>query len=169
MTRTVGIILLVVAAGLCLVGTALLIALRTESATLGGTTLGFVLLFVVVAPLAGAGAYITLRGRKEEEEEVEAEKLRKLLDFIKSRGEVKVADAIIEMQADFGSIKEMLYQLEGLGVFSGYVNWDDGVIFSAEASELKSISECKNCGGSVSFVGKGVQKCPNCGTEYFVT
>jgi hypothetical protein len=58
--------------------------------------------------------------------------------------------------------------LVGLGVFTGYINWDDGVLFSAQASQLRDLTQCKKCGGAVKLVGKGVVKCPYCGTEYFL-
>jgi len=63
----------------------------------------------------------------------------------------------------------MVHQLVGLQVFSGYVNWDKGVIYSADAGNLRDLENCKNCGGEIKLVGKGVVTCKFCGTEYFLT
>jgi Fe2+ or Zn2+ uptake regulation protein len=130
--------------------------------------LGFVVVFIITAPIAGGGLFVMLRGRREESAQAEADQQRKLLDMVMARGQISVSDVIIELQSDFQSVKDIIYRLVGLGVFSGYVNWDEGTLYSAEAADLHAISECKNCGGSVSFAGKGVQQCPHCGTEYFL-
>lgn len=171
MTRTVGILLLVVGIGICVVGGAFLAVSATSSnsnLSASGAVLGGVILFVIAAPVAGAGVFGIVRGRREESEQEEADELRKLLDIIEARGEVSVSDVIIELHSDFQSVKDMVYKLVGMGVFSGYANWDEGKLYSANAADLHAISECRNCGGAVSFVGKGVQKCPHCGTDYFL-
>ena len=126
------------------------------------------ILFVVVAPLAGGGIIAIMRGGKEADEQAQADQQRKILDMVKTRGEVSMSDVIVELQSDLPSVQDMLYKLVGMGVFSGYINWDEGTLFSAEASDLHAISNCKNCGGDVDFAGKGVQQCPFCGTEYFL-
>jgi tRNA(Ile2) C34 agmatinyltransferase TiaS len=66
-------------------------------------------------------------------------------------------------------VKAMLYELVGKGLYSGYINWEKGVLYSAEASNLTELSQCKNCGGEIRLSGKGVVSCPYCGTEYFLT
>jgi tRNA(Ile2) C34 agmatinyltransferase TiaS len=63
----------------------------------------------------------------------------------------------------------MIYELVGLQVFSGYINWDQGILYSSDASKLRELTQCKNCGGEIQLVGKGVVKCKFCGTEYFLT
>ena len=50
----------------------------------------------------------------------------------------------------------MVYQLVGLQVFSGYINWDDGILYSSEASKLRELDKCKNCGGEITLAGKGI-------------
>jgi tRNA(Ile2) C34 agmatinyltransferase TiaS len=42
------------------------------------------------------------------------------------------------------------------------------VLYSAEVSALRGTTRCKHCGGEVTLAGKGVIKCPFCGTEYFL-
>jgi hypothetical protein len=73
------------------------------------------------------------------------------------------------MHSSVDSVKDMIYQLVGLQVFSGYINWEKGVLYSSDASKLRELSKCKNCGGEIKLVGKGVVTCKFCGTEYFLT
>jgi hypothetical protein len=135
-----------------------------------GAVLGFGLLFVVlVAPLAGGGIYAVVRGRREAETDRQAKMQRKILDMVKARGQVSISDIIVELQSSLPEVQDMIYKLVGMGVFSGYINWDEGTLYSEQASALRDLEECRNCGGQLSLAGKGVVKCPYCGTEYFLT
>jgi hypothetical protein len=171
MTRTVGIILLVAAVGACLIGSVLLgTGLAQGNLEPAGAALGFALLAVLlVGPLAAVGVVILVRVRHEEAEDAEAEEQRKILDMVKTRGEVRISDVIIELHSDLPTVQNMIYDLVGMGVFSGYINWDEGILYSEQASELRDLKQCRNCGGALSLAGKGVVKCPYCGTEYFLT
>lgn len=170
MTRTVGVLLIVVAVAICLIGSLWLGAnLMSGSAQIGGTVLGFALLFIVlVAPLGGFGIVTLMRGRAEQSETEQADEMRKILDMVKTRGRVNVSDVVIELKADMPTVQNMIYRLVGMGVFSGYVNWDEGVLYSEDASALHDMTQCKHCGGNLTLAGKGVIKCPYCGTEYFL-
>jgi predicted RNA-binding Zn-ribbon protein involved in translation (DUF1610 family) len=42
-------------------------------------------------------------------------------------------------------------------------------LYSSDASNLRGLEKCKNCGGEIKLAGKGVVVCPFCGTEYFLT
>ncbi len=171
MTRTVGVLLLVAAFAICVVGSLLLGAGYAQGKLqVAGAVLGFGLMLVVlVAPLAGGGILALTRSRGEQAEKQEADRLRKILDMVKTRGQVNVSDVVVELHSDLPSVQAMVYKLVGMGVFSGYVNWNDGVLYSAEAASLHDLSECKHCGGQLKLVGKGVVKCPYCGTEYFLS
>jgi len=94
---------------------------------------------------------------------------RQLLDIVKSRGQVTVSDMAVEMTVPADVVKDLVYQLVGLQVFSGYINWNEGVLYSSDASKLRELSKCKNCGGDIVLAGKGVVVCKFCGTEYFLT
>jgi hypothetical protein len=96
------------------------------------------------------------------------QKQRQLLDIVKSRGQVDITDLAIEMKSSAESIKQIVHQLVGLGVFSGYVNWDDGTLYSSDARHLRDLKNCEKCGAPIQLVGKGVVKCKFCGTEYFL-
>jgi tRNA(Ile2) C34 agmatinyltransferase TiaS len=73
------------------------------------------------------------------------------------------------MQIGQDEIKSLVHKLVGLQVFSGYINWDKGVLYSDEAQQLRELDKCRNCGGEIQLAGKGVMTCKYCGTEYFVS
>lgn len=132
--------------------------------------LGFGLaLLVIVAPLVGGGVYLTIQGAGDAKIQIEAGQQRKLLNIVQSRGQVGLDDAALEMQVPRDKIKDMIHSLVGLGVFSGYVNWEKGVLYSQEASKLRELTKCPNCGGEITLGGKGVAHCRFCGTEFFLS
>lgn len=135
-----------------------------------GAILGLGLLVVIlVGPLGIGGWLMVRRGRAEELERADSAELRKILDMVTTRGAVKVSDLVLELRSSLPVVQGKIYRLVGMGVFSGYVNWDDGTLYSAEAAGLRDLTECKKCGGKLTLAGKGVIKCPFCGTEYFIS
>lgn len=170
MLRTTGIILIITGLVIGVIGMAFLLAgLVQGSISVPGMLLGAVIiLFILVIPLVAGGVVLMEKSKKEGVENKEAEDLRMILDMVKTRGEVTVSDVIIELGSDLPAVQQMIYKLVGMQLFSGYVNWDEGVLYSMEASAIRDLKICKNCGGEVSFAGKGVVQCPYCGTEYFI-
>lgn len=168
--RLVGIILIVVGFGVAVIaGLWLAFQVSSESLSGGGALVGAGIAFIPVALLVGFGIYMFVQGGKEAEEESSMQKQRQLLDIVKSRGQVSVPDLAMEMQISVEVVKDLVHQLVGLQVFSGYVNWQEGVLYSSDASKLRELEKCKNCGGEISLAGKGVVTCKFCGTEYFLT
>ena len=94
--RLVGIILIIVGVLTCLVLSAVVstAVLGSESGTTGGLVLGLAIAAVVAIPLFGAGVYLTIRGRAEEEEMEDASRQRKILDMVKTRGQVNISDLV---------------------------------------------------------------------------
>lgn len=170
MTRTVGIVLILAGVAACLLGGSLLaVNLAGGTVSPAGAVLGFALLgLIVVAPLVGFGVVAVTRGRTEQTQTAQAENMRKVLDMVKTRGRVNVSDVVIELKSDLPAVQDMVYKLVGMGVFSGYVNWDEGMLYSEDASSLHGVTQCKHCGGNLTLAGKGIIKCPFCGTEYFL-
>ncbi len=169
-SRLVGIILTIVGIGVALIA-GLWIASQVAAGSLetGGALVGAALAFIPVALLVGFGIYLFVRGGAQEKEESVMRKQRELLDILKSRGQVSVSDMAVEMHVPVDSVKRMVHELVGLQVFSGYVNWNEGVLYSSEASQLRSLDKCKNCGGEITLAGKGIVVCKYCGTEYFLS
>lgn len=94
---------------------------------------------------------------------------RKLLNIVKTQGQVTISDMVLELDGTYDQIKDWIYELVGRGLFSGYVNWEEGTLYSQQASELRGETRCKHCGGELDLAGKGVVRCPYCGTEYFIS
>ena len=125
-------------------------------------------LAVIALPLIGAGIFFFVRGGREEEEIKDIAKQRKILNMVSTQGQVRIAEVALELGATKDQLKQWLYDLVGKGLFSGYINWDDGVLYSKQASQLKSGS-CPNCGAKLEMAGKGVVKCAACGSEVFLS
>lgn len=144
--------------------------LREDNLEGSGAVLGLILGFgFVVLPLVGGGIYFLLRGRVEAKELEEVREQRKLLDIVSTRGEVAIADLVLELNSTREAVQNDLYELVGRGLFSGYVDWRTGVLYSVQASQLEGRKHCPNCGGEVELAGKGLIKCPYCGAEIFLT
>ena len=170
MGRTIGIILL---AGGIIVGiiiTALMGVYFNEGSLSGGAaTLGWVIgIAVLVLPQLGVGGFMLWKGKQEAAASAQANKQRDLINIVKTRGQVAISDLVIEMKSTRDEVEQMLHQLVGMGLFSGYVNWDEGMLYSRQASELRQLTRCENCSGELELAGKGVIRCPYCGTEYFL-
>lgn len=170
MGKTLGIILIIGGIVVGIIILALMSVYRSEgSLTSGAATLGIALGFLVlVLPQLGFGAFLLMCGRQESVVAESASKQRKMLGMIKAKGQVHISDLAIEMRCTREEIQGMLYELVNMGLYSGYVNWDEGILYSSEASELRTLDRCKNCNGQLEIAGKGVIRCPYCGTEYFL-
>ncbi len=167
-SRLVGIILTVVGLGLALIA-GLWLASQTSTSGTSGAILGAGVAFIPVALLVGFGIYLFVRGGTEAAQESVMQKQRELLDILKSRGQVAVNDMALEMHVTVEQVQDMVHQLVGLQVFSGYVNWNDGTLYSSDARQLRELDHCKNCGGEITLAGKGIVVCKYCGTEYFLS
>jgi hypothetical protein len=167
--RLIGIILMVSGFGVAVIAGAFLsVQVGSEALTAGGAVVGAGLAFIPVAVLVGFGIFLYVRGGQEAEEESVMQKQRQLLDLVKTRGQVSVNDLAVDMRVSVDGIKDMVRQLVGLQVFSGYVNWDDGILYSSDASKLRDLKNCEKCGAPITLAGKGVVVCKYCGTEYFL-
>lgn len=168
LNRLAGIILIVLGLTIGVIAAAWLFTNKGLEGPARILGLGIALL-VLVAPLVGAGVYLSAFGGQQAQQEQEATKQRKLLNIVQSRGQVKLDDLVIEMQLPRDQVRDMIHSLVGLGVFSGYINWDGGVLYSSEASHLRDLKQCPNCGGEITLSGKGIAKCRFCNTEFFLS
>ena len=125
-------------------------------------------LLALSLPQLGFGAYLLMRGQQEAAVAETAGKQRQLLGMVKARGQVQIADLAIELRTSRDELQKMIYELVNMGLYSGYINWAEGTLYSSQASELRQLDRCKNCSGQLELAGKGVIRCPYCGTEYFL-
>lgn len=132
-----------------------------------GFLLGLVIVLILALPLLGGGILLFVRSRSEAQQFAEAEKEKKILNIVRTKGQANVAEVAIEMDLTRDQVKEHIYDLVGRGLFTGYINWDEGILYAREAAEMRS-TKCPNCGGIREVVGKGVVKCPYCGSDLFL-
>ncbi len=171
MGKIVGPILALIGVGICVVGAIWIVAAGRGGEggmSAGGTALGFALLFIVAVPFVAAGAFLFIKGRQEAVEMAEVEKERKVLNMVQTRGQVKISDIALELDITRDQLKDYIYDLVGKGLFTGYVDWKGGLLYSKQASEMPS-GKCPNCGGELELAGKGVIACEYCGSEIFLT
>jgi hypothetical protein len=168
--RTLGIILIIVGIGAgAIIGVLMAVFSSSGDLSTGGAALGVALGgLVIVLPLVGAGIFFVVQGGREQEVREQRRLQRKLLDTVKTQGQIPISDLSIELGTSRNETRDMLYTLVGLELFSGYVNWDEGVLYSQEASQLRELERCNICQGQLELAGKGVIRCPYCGTEYFL-
>ncbi len=142
---------------------------HTGETTITGALLGILIVFfVLVAPLVTGGIYLMRKGEAEKAAYERARLERKLLNMVLTQGKVSFSEAAIELNIPRDQVEELVRSLVGKNLFSGAVNWEDGVLYSEEARTLLQTRRCPNCGGTLEIAGKGVIKCPWCGAEIFI-
>jgi DNA-directed RNA polymerase subunit RPC12/RpoP len=168
--KTIGLVLIAAGIVVAVVGTIFVGATYAggQTETLGGLALGIGCAIVLAVPLIGVGVFLLIRGQREAAEFAEVEKERKLLGMVQAQGQVRISDVVLELDATRDRVKGWIYDLVHKGLFAGYINWDEGTLYSRDASQLRG-HNCPNCGGEVELAGKGVVQCPYCGAEIFLT
>ncbi|MFH1928663.1 MAG: hypothetical protein ABIK79_10930 [Chloroflexota bacterium] len=166
-TKTVGAILIVAAIIIGLVSVTWLVSgLAEENLRKSGLMLGLVIVAVLVLPLLGGGIFLILKSRGEASHMAELQKEKRLLNMIQTQGQISLGEAALELDVSRETLKSYVYDLVGKQLFSGYVNWDQGMLYSSSAASMGS-GTCPNCGGKLESAGKGVIQCPYCGIEIF--
>ncbi len=172
MGRIVGAVLVIAGIGWCAIVSLFLATgiggTGAQRVSLQGAVLGIALFGVVpLLILAGVGIIVFMRGGQEAREMADVQKKERLLGMIQSAGQVSIGNAAIEMKMTKDQIKLAIFDLVNQGLFSGYINWQEGIFYSKELSQVET-TKCPNCGGERQVVGKGIVKCPYCGVELFL-
>ena len=168
--RTVGVVLMLISAVLLVAfGAWASVALITSETTSGGLVLGMVIAVAVLGPVFGIGAYVFRKGTAEQTEFASVKQEKKILNMVLTQGQVTIAELVAELEAPRESIEEMIRNLVGKQLFSGAINWEKGILYSVESQDLTADRKCPNCGGELTFAGKGLIACPYCGSEVFLT
>ncbi len=160
-SRIIGIVLIIVSLGI----DAWLAAGLASGARSTGVALGFVFFSL---PFLAVGIYLLLTSRGEVKAESKADKERAILNSVMTRGKVGIADLAIEGDLTRDQVRDYIYDIIGKDLFRGYVNWEKGELVSAEAAQIKD-GTCPNCGGHLELAGKGLVRCPYCGTETYLS
>jgi len=166
-SRIAGLALMATGIALGVLASAWLVSgVAEESLRRSGLILGLVLVGVLVLPLMGGGVILLLRGHSEESHRSEIVNQKRLLNMIQTQGQISVAEAAIELDVDRETLRRYVYDLVGKGLFTGYINWDQGMLYSSVGADARNDS-CPNCGAKLEMAGKGTLRCPYCGTEIF--
>lgn len=163
--RTLGVILIVGGIILCQLVAAVSL---TSAQTTGGRVLGAVIGAVLGAPMVAVGAFMLVHSRQEAAAMAVAQQQKKLLGIVRAQGRVNIAEAALELGINRDTVKAWVYDLVNKGLFTGYINWDQGDLISVDAAQMRT-NKCPHCGGGLELAGKGVVQCPYCGTEIFLS
>lgn len=169
--KLVGLLLI---AGGVILGLAILAwlvsGLNDDKIDTAAAVFGIVLtLGAIVLPMVGGGIFFLIHGLREEKAIARIDQQRQLLNAVQTQGQVSISQLVFDLDSTRDQVQADIYDLVGKGIFSGYVDWKSGMLYSVEASELQSKGSCPNCGGKLELAGKGLIRCPFCGAEIFLS
>ncbi len=169
MGKTIGIILIIAGIAVCSVASLFIgSGIASNQVQTSGAILGIGLFGVIpLLILGGVGAFLFISGSREAAEIVDVQKKERLLGMIQSAGKVSLGSVAIEMKMTQQQVKDAIFELVNQGLFSGFINWQEGIFYSKDSANVGS-NKCPNCGGIREIVGKGLVKCPYCGVELFI-
>lgn len=152
---------------LCLAGLAvagfLVAGLYEGKLQASGFMLGAILF---VLPLFAGGVFLWLRSFQEADDLRRVKREKEILTMIEAQGKVKIPDICLNLHLDRPAVEGLIRDLVGKGLFTGSINWQEGLLVSAEAKSLAQ-GMCPHCGGELQIAGKGLVRCPFCGSEIY--
>jgi DNA-binding Lrp family transcriptional regulator len=95
------------------------------------------------------------------------EKYRQVESIVQARGQIFLTDLEDELQVPRDKLHLWVRMLARKGNFSGYVDWEEGLLSSLQVDELKDWEHCPHCGGETNLVGKGIIHCTYCNVDIF--
>ena len=152
---------------LCLVGLAvagfLVSGLFEGKLQVSGFMLGIILF---VLPLLAGGVYVWIRSYQEADDLRRVRREKEILTMIEAQGKVQISEICLNLHLDRPAVEGLLRDLLGKGLFTGSINWQEGLLVSAEAKSVGQ-GKCPHCGGELQMAGKGLARCPYCGSEIY--
>jgi len=97
-----------------------------------------------------------------------ADRLAAALAAVALRGRVGLDELAAELHVPLDLLRHELAQAVQDRRFTGYVNWADGTLYSAQAVELQAAGRCPGCNGAMTLAGHRVIQCPHCETQVFL-
>ncbi|MFB0546764.1 MAG: hypothetical protein ACETWB_07630, partial [Anaerolineae bacterium] len=70
---------------------------------------------------------------------------------------------VLKMSSE--ELKEYVHEIASAGLFTGYADWDGGLIYAKGSEEMAE--ECPKCKAAREEDGGGMATCPSCGVELF--
>jgi tRNA(Ile2) C34 agmatinyltransferase TiaS len=107
------------------------------------------------------------RGRVYSTKELR-ERQTRLIAIVTARGQIHLEELARELSSPRELTRTWIYESVKHGEFSGYINWDEGVLYSKDAHRLTEAGRCPYCNGELSLAGKGVIRCRYCSSEIFL-
>jgi hypothetical protein len=98
----------------------------------------------------------------------EAERQQHLLHTIAARGQVRLDELTFLLKISRELLHTWLVQLVGRDQFHGYINWQTGILYSADAAALGDSTTCPQCSGRLQLSGRKLVLCSYCGAEIFL-
>ncbi len=97
-----------------------------------------------------------------------AEKHASLLILVRDRGQMTLNELSERLNAPVDLVQSWIYQLVQMGSFKGYINWDQGRLYSTHASKLADTGRCPACGGALKPGPDSSIYCQHCGCEIMI-
>lgn len=113
------------------------------------------------------GAIFVRQARIEGGKRREAHLHEEILQRVMTRGQMKFDELANELQVSPKAIEEAIYNVVGMQLFTGYINWPGREMIAMEAEQISG-DKCPNCGGAIELAGKSMARCPYCGTQTFL-
>ncbi|MEM7536934.1 MAG: hypothetical protein AAF639_32450 [Chloroflexota bacterium] len=148
-------------------------AFSNSTITSSSLGIGVALVFLILSPIFGIGAYVYRQSRAEQKELDYIQQQNKLLNILlaqdSEQGCVRMSDLIVTLHQPRTEIEEMIHDLIQKQLFSGAANWQEGVFYTVGSDVLVTHRACPHCEATIRFGGNQQTTCDTCGSVIFLT